>query len=135
VTEVLNHHTCQLRGAGVRQVQHADLPRLRGARLLVEPGADKPDPRGDDKRILVAVSRGSKPTPGYALSLESASQTGDVIRLEYEWEQPDPNAVLAQVMTHPCSVVALDDPTETSLKGLTVEAWVSGEKLAGLILE
>ena len=62
VTEVLNHHTCKLRGPGVRQIDHAELPDVRGARMLVEPGTEQPDLAGDKPRVLVAVSRGAQPT-------------------------------------------------------------------------
>jgi hypothetical protein len=134
VTEVLNHHTCRLQSEGVKQINHATLPRLRGARLLPEPGQTEPDLQGDPTRILIVVSRGSQPTPGYALSLTSASQQDSVIALQYDWSQPDPDKILAQIMTHPCSVVELDDPATGSLSGLSVEAWVGVEELGTIEL-
>ena len=135
VTEILNHHTCRLQGASIEQIDHATLPKLRGARLLLEPGQTEPDLQGDPTRVLIAVSRGSQPTPGYALTLTSASQTDHVIRLQYDWSTPDPDKILAQVMTHPCSVVELDDPTAESLAGLTVEVWAGEEQLATIELD
>ena len=92
VTEVLNHHTCRLQSEGVKQINHATLPRL-------------------------------------------ASQQDSVIALQYDWSQPDPDKILAQIMTHPCSVVELDDPATGSLLGLSVEAWVGVEELGTIELQ
>ena len=99
VTEVLNHHTCRLSGPGVKQIGHDELPKLRGAQLLLEPGQDDPDLAGDKPRFLIAVSLGSQPTGGYGLTLSKAGQTGDVITLDYAWQTPDSGSARSRMVT------------------------------------
>lgn len=108
---------------------------MRGARLLLEPDATEPDLQGDASRVLVVISRGPQPTPGYGLELLGASQEGTDIHLQYAWTEPDDHTMLAQVITHPCSVVELDDATADSLAGLSIGASIAEEQLTALQLQ
>lgn len=112
VSEVLNHGMCQTLRTGLTVISQDELPDIRGARLLNAPandGRQGKDGGADaaDEDVLIAVSNGSQPTPGYAFKLEAAEARGDEIILKYSWMQPAPDAVLAQVVTSPCSVVRL----------------------------
>ncbi|MEE8243469.1 MAG: protease complex subunit PrcB family protein, partial [Pseudomonadales bacterium] len=46
--------------------------------------------------------------PGYAFRLTSVQTIGTSAVIEVEWLEPSPDAVLAQVMTHPCLVVGIE---------------------------
>ena len=59
------------------------------------------------EQVLV-LYLGSRPTPGYGLSLESGERLSDsTLRLDLANQRPPPDAVMAQVMTSPCLVLAL----------------------------
>ena len=66
--------------------------------LRVDPGADD--------RVLVAISLGTKPTAGYELTLVSW-RAGDVPQIIVRQASPDPDAIVAQVLTVPCLVLRL----------------------------
>ena len=108
VTEVLNQANCTTLEAGVHAVTLEDVARFKGRRMIGST-TTHPDTPGDDQR-LVAISRGEQPTAGYALELISASTTtGDEIEAVVAWREPPADAVVAQVMTHPCLVLGLPD--------------------------
>jgi hypothetical protein len=71
--------------------------------------------------LLVAISRGQQPTPGYGLSLEAAHRSDATALVEVRWRTPAPDAVLAQVVTHPCLVVALPDAGFERVEARTVD--------------
>jgi len=130
VTEVLNYGMCKTLKKGIQQVDFADLARIRGSRLLggetttVTAGIDQP-------MLLVAVSNGSQPTPGYGFELVVAGGSATAVRLDYRWLTPAPDAVLAQVVTSPCSVVQLSTPKAPG----SVSAWLDGTQLDTLVLD
>jgi hypothetical protein len=101
---VLQHGQCQSVDAGVTRVDYADLARIRGSNLL---SLSKPDGEETTDLLLVAISRGQQPTPGYALSLDAAFAEGTTALIRVLWDSPPSDAVLAQVITHPCLVVGL----------------------------
>lgn len=109
-TAVLEYDQCHGLEAGLTRVDYAAVAGLRGGRLLSMPDtgdtAAEPPEAGRDA-LMVAVSRGPQPTPGYALSLEGATRQGDTAIISVHWKTPGPDAVLAQVITHPCLVVGL----------------------------
>lgn len=106
VETVLTWERCQGLRAGVTQVDLAAVAGIRGTTLL---GVAPTAPESGDGLLLVAVSRGDQPTPGYGLSLRRARQEGTTAVLEVSWQTPEPGAMLAQVITHPCLVVGIDD--------------------------
>ena len=108
VTEVLNHANCTTLEAGVHAVTLEDVARLNGRQMI---GSTAPPPKtpGNAQR-LIAISRGEQPTAGYGLELISASTaTGDEIEVIVRFREPLADAVVAQVITQPCLVLALPD--------------------------
>jgi len=99
----MNHALCHNLEIGAEIVSVRDLAKIRGANLL-EPieqptlETDSPTP------LLVAVFTGAKPTPGYKLRLLGADIKGNKIVLHYALDKPT-DAMLAQMITSPCSVV------------------------------
>lgn len=105
-TVVLSHGNCEGAAEGVAEVSFADVAHLRGSTLLAmtapDDGAEEPD------LLLVSISRGRQPTPGYALTLEGASLKDRTATLTLGWQTPDPSAVMPQVVTRPCLVVGVE---------------------------
>ena len=133
ITEVLNHSQCNHLRTGLSQIEFADLARIRGTRLLTSPGA-APEPAtgvGAELGVLLfAVSKGSQPTPGYRFELMGVQAQGTEVELRYAWLVPLEEAVLAQVVTSPCSVVQLPDQPQVS----AVSAWLDGQELGRIEL-
>ncbi len=105
IAEILNHRHCQSVVAGLTLVTFEDVAAMRGSTLIgitTDPGSEQPD------LALVVVSKGPQPTPGYAFQLVSARHEGKTAVVELEWQEPSADAVLAQVMTHPCLVVGIE---------------------------
>ena len=102
--EVLNDANCRNAGSGVRQVGFAEVAALRGSRLL---GATGPAGATDPELVLLLVSLGDQPTPGYHFELTDARLDNGSARINVRWATPDPEARLAQISTHPCLVVGL----------------------------
>ena len=107
VSEVLNHSTCQKLRTGLTIVEETRLATIRGTRMLNAPAPARAAEQADPDDVLIAVSNGSQPTPGYAFKLETASAEDNEIVLNYQWITPAADAVLAQVVTSPCSVVRI----------------------------
>jgi hypothetical protein len=105
LVEVLNHDQCRISQAGAELVGIEDVARIRGGRLLSAP--DEPATKPTDL-LLVAVSRGQQPTPGYGFELVGGTIKGDAVTVRLAWNQPPADAVLAQVITHPCIVIGLE---------------------------
>lgn len=109
-TAVLEYDQCQGLQPGLTRVDYAAVAGLRGGRLLSMPDTGETaaePPAASRDALMVAISRGPQPTPGYGLSLEGAIREGDTAIISVHWKTPQPDAVLAQVITHPCLVVAL----------------------------
>jgi hypothetical protein len=58
---------------------------------------------------LVLVEMGRKTTGGYFLKLKStkARVLDDTAQVELEWREPSPGAIVTQVLTSPCILIAL----------------------------
>ncbi len=124
LVEVLNHDHCEIERAGAKLVGIEEVARIRGGRLLAAP--DEPDPTSGEL-LLIAVSRGQQPTPGYGLKLLEGSMKGDVVTVRLAWTEPPPDAVLAQVITHPCIVIGLEGKGFTALRIIDDEDEPLGE--------
>jgi len=103
--EVLNYGQCEGLAAGVSQVRYEDLGRIRGGALVES--AEARSIGVDSSVALVALSRGPQSTPGYGFSLLEARRSADRAELTVRWIEPPPDAVLAQVITKPCLVIAI----------------------------
>jgi hypothetical protein len=126
---VLTHDQCQGLNPGLTQVDFAAVAGIRGSTLLGmtanAPAADDAatdDAATDDaaagaaaagaaagELLLVAISRGTQPTPGYGLTLQGAHREAGTAVIEVRWQTPESGALLPQVITHPCLVVGLAD--------------------------
>lgn len=147
-TTVLTYNQCEGLEAGVVRVDYEAVADIRGSRLLQTVPSDDPagaadaadsvagaqgqagngttaDPRAP---LLVAISRGPQPTPGYGLTLEQAYRRDGTATVVVRWEAPGPDAVLAQMMTHPCLVVALPKADFTRVEVVNTE----GEPLGAI---
>ncbi len=57
------------------------------------------------QEFVIAALTGSKPTAGYAVEVSGILQGGAEVTVQVELKQPQPGAVLAQVVTSPYDVV------------------------------
>jgi hypothetical protein len=111
-TTVLSYDRCQGIDTGLTRVSYEDVAGIRGSTLLTMSRDDAPAAGAEDAgspALLVAISRGQQPTPGYSMTLADARRVADKAVLTVRWQTPDSGAVLAQVMTHPCLVVGLPE--------------------------
>ena len=68
------------------------------------------------EEMVVGVFLGSKPTPGYGVTIVSASEEGNVLRVRYRETSPPSDAILAQVITFPYQIVAIPKSAATDVK-------------------
>lgn len=61
-----------------------------------------------NQEVLLFVTLGEKPTAGYGVGLAAADLQRDTLRIRMESRTPPAGAVLAQVMTSPCAVLAVE---------------------------
>ncbi|MBV1906621.1 MAG: protease complex subunit PrcB family protein [Pseudomonadales bacterium] len=67
--------------------------------------------------IFLALSQGPQATSGYQLLLSSPTKVlGEDLLIPVHWQTPPENSMQAQVITHPCLIVALEWPGEGSIK-------------------
>jgi hypothetical protein len=132
VTEVLNHSLCNSLPEGISRVEFADLAKIRGTKLLDTAGGSGPESEAESLGdvLLVAVSNGSQPTPGYGFELQSVDGSSAEVRLQYRWLTPAPDAVMAQMLTSPCSVVQI----QSAQPPTAISAWLDGVLLDKLVL-
>ena len=68
------------------------------------------------KDMVVAVFLGSRPTPGYGVTIVSAVEEGGVLRVRYRETSPPADAIAAQVITFPYQIVAIQKSAATEVK-------------------
>jgi hypothetical protein len=68
------------------------------------------------KEMLVGVFLGSKPTPGYGVTIVSAAEEGKVLLVRYRETSPPSDAIAAQVITFPYQIVAIPKFAATDVK-------------------
>jgi len=73
---------------------------------------------------VLTIGAGEKPTPGYAVQLNEQSRKGDNLRIAYQVSGPKEGAILAQMITSPCTRVTLPEDWQR----LTVENKDSGQQ-------
>ncbi len=115
-TAVLTYDRCQGLEPGLTRVDYAAVAGLRGSTLLSPIDSAHPAERGapgdteaGENLLLIAISRGEQPTPGYGLTLDRAQRGEHTAVIQVQWHVPESGASLPQVVTHPCLVVALPD--------------------------
>ena len=125
-TEVLNHRSCKGITAGITAVSYDDVANLRGSRLIGQTTEPTQSEVPADL-ILVAISKGDQPTPGYEFTLQGARLDGASAVISLAWKTPAPDAVLPQVITHPCIVVGLARETLSSVRAVDADGQLIGE--------
>ena len=71
---------------------------------------------------------GQTSTPGYTVALQAAPELIDgAMTLKVKIDAPAKDAMLAQMITHPCLVVGVADPAVTHVRVLGENAAVLGE--------
>ncbi len=68
------------------------------------------------KEMVVGVFLGDKPTPGYGVTIVSATTEGGVLRVRYREASPPADAISAQVITYPYHIVAIPKSAATDVK-------------------
>ena len=108
---LLNHKQCQNLKPGLTETSLDRISSLRQSRLLPAPDDAPVKPEQSLPQLeatrLFALSKGPQPTPGYAFADPAAELDAGTLRLRVRWERPPADAMLAQVMTHPCLVIGI----------------------------
>jgi len=73
---------------------------------------------------VLTIGAGEKPTPGYSVQLTEQTRKGDHLTVEYAISEPPQGAILAQMMTSPCSHISLPEDWQR----LTVQNKTSGQQ-------
>lgn len=110
---VLNERNCSNTVAGITERTLAELRRVRQSRLLAPPDDAPIEPADDlpalEQTRIFVFSKGEQPTPGYAFELERSTLEGETLTVAFTWVTPASDAVLAQVLTHPCIAVGIPE--------------------------
>lgn len=108
VMTVLSNGNCKTTTAGVRVIDYAALAELRGTRLI---GMTEAPEAAETPLHLIAIIPPESPTAGYSLTLDEAMvPLADPLVLRVKLVKPPADAILAQVITHPCLVVGIENP-------------------------
>lgn len=78
------------------------------------------------REALVMVTLGQKPTAGYSVGLQSALAQGKSLVLDMRVSEPAPDMMVAQVITSPCVVLAVEPRgwQQIRVRGLTEQPLV-----------
>lgn len=127
--ELFSHANCNGVSKGIQQIQFADLAAIRNVQMLTSPAPQSADQATADPQLedvlLFVISNGNQPTPGYGFDLTATEATSSEITLRYRWRTPPADAVLAQVITSPCTVIQLDAHPDLT----TINAWLDDSLL------
>jgi PrcB C-terminal len=125
VMTVLANGNCQTNEIGVRAIDYATLATYRGTHLI---GMTESAESTQSPAHLIAIVPGQFPTPGYNITLQHpATLSVDLLTLQISTEHPPADAVLAQMITHPCLVVGIADPIVRRVRVVGDNATVLGE--------
>ena len=111
-TVVRRHDQCTGLQAGVTLVDRDAVAAIRGGNRLDTAGGDTV-PDGD--LVMIAISRGEQPTAGYGFDVDGFRREPGTAVVDVTWTTPSPDAMVAQVITHPCVVVGI---AESDIAGL-----------------
>ena len=62
---------------------------------------------------VLTIRAGSRPTPGYAVELLSQTRRSGHLQITYQIAEPPPGRMLAQMITSPCTHIALPSDWES----------------------
>jgi len=80
-----------------------------------------PAPVDFSKEMIVGVFLGSKPTPGYAVTIVGAEEREGVLHVTYRETAPAPGRISAQVITFPYQLVAIPQSSAKDVKFEKIE--------------
>lgn len=99
---VVHSDHCSTRQAGVRLLQNT-------AEASEATGKTVKTPIDFDRETLLLVSLGARPTPGYGVTLTKPEQDdGTTFRLPVDYREPPSDAILPQMITTPCTIIAVE---------------------------
>ncbi len=125
VVPVLTNGNCQTNETGVRVIDYATLATFRATHLI---GMTESDEAARNPLRLVAIVPGEYPTPGYTVALQAAPElSGGAMTMKIKVDRPPKDAMLAQMITHPCLVVGIADPAVTRVRVIDESSAVLGE--------
>ncbi len=125
VVPVLTNGNCQTNESGVRLIDYATLAKFRATHLI---GMSESAEATQNPLRLIAIVPGEYPTPGYTVALQAAPELNrGAMTLQIKVEEPAKDAILAQMITHPCLVVGVADPAVTHVRVIDETAAVLGE--------
>jgi PrcB C-terminal len=125
VVPVLTNGNCQTNESGVRLIDYATLAKFRATHLI---GMSESAEATQNPLHLIAIVPGEYPTPGYTVALQAVPElSGGAMTLKIKVEQPAKDAILAQMITHPCLVVGVADPAVTRVRVIDETTAVLGE--------
>lgn len=125
VMTVLANGNCQTTETGVRTIDYATLATFRGTRLI---GMTESEESTHSPVHLIAIVPAQFPTAGYSIALsDTTTLSADQLTLQISTERPPEDAMLAQMITHPCLVVGIADPVVRRVRVVGENAAVLGE--------
>jgi hypothetical protein len=116
VMTVLAQGNCQTEKTGVQLIDYATLASYRGTHLI---GMTESSQAQQNPAHLIAIAPGQFPTAGYSVQLLDGSTLADkLLTINIKVERPPADAMLAQMITHPCLVVGVADPAVARVRVL-----------------
>ena len=92
------------------QILITDEASLRGAWNRLDPG--RPQPRVDfENQAVLLLSAGTEPTAGYSIRITRLEEAEARLTVHYRIQAPAPDAVTAQVLTHPWTFRIIPKPS------------------------
>ena len=108
VMTVLTHGNCQTNETGVHVIDYATLATFRGTHLI---GMTESADATSNPAHLIAIVPAQFPTAGYSVQLQDGPTLSDsLLTIAIKIDRPPADAILAQMITHPCLVVGIADP-------------------------
>jgi len=116
VMTVLAQGNCQTEKTGVELIDYATLATYRGTHLI---GMTESSEAQRNPAHLIAIVPGQFPTAGYGVQLlEGSTLTDKLLTIKIKVDRPPADAILAQMITHPCLVVGVADPAVARVRVL-----------------
>jgi hypothetical protein len=116
VMTVLAQGNCQTEKTGVQLIDYATLASYRGTHLIGM--TESPEARHNPAH-LIAIVPAQFPTAGYAVQLlEDSTLSDKLLTIKIKIHRPPADAMLAQMITHPCLVVGVADPAVARVRVL-----------------
>lgn len=66
---------------------------------------------------VIYLSRSQKPTPGYGIQINGVHRLdAETLELDIAWPTPQPGKLLAQIITRPCAIIALEKDSYSAIR-------------------